>query len=70
MHIFLGHWHKQVVATIGDFLSNNQPQATALGMVINNSEVDTLSTLTRMSTSDGKCYELSNGGGGKVFHTK
>ena len=47
------------------FLPNNQPQAAALGMVINNSEVDTPSTLTWMSTSDGKCYESSNRGGGK-----
>ena len=65
MHIFLGHWYKWVVATMGNFLLNNQPQATALGMVINNSEVDTLSTLTWMSTSDGKCYESANRGVGK-----
>ena len=60
-----GHWHKWVVATMGNILPNNQPQAAALGMVINNSEVDTLSTLTQMSTSDGKCNESSNRGGEK-----
>ena len=71
MHIFWGHWHKWVVATMGDFLPYNQPQAAAFGMAINNSEVDTPSTLTQMSTIDGKCYELSNRGGRKkVFHTK
>ena len=41
-----GHWHKWVVATMGNFLPNNQPQAAALGMVSNNSEV-----LTQMSTT-------------------
>ena len=55
---------------MGDFLPNNQPQAAALGMVINNSEVDTPSTLTRMSTSDGKCYEGGGGGGGGEFPHK
>ena len=48
----------------GRFFAHNRPQAAALGMVINNSEVDTPSTLTRMSTSDGKSYESSNRGGG------
>ena len=47
---FLGHRHKWVVATMGNFLPSNQPQAAALGIVINNSEVDSPSTLTWMST--------------------
>ena len=69
MHIFWGTLAQMGSCNNGRFLPNNQPQAVSLGMVINNSEVDTPSTLTWMSTSDGKCYELSNsGGGGSVPH--
>ena len=69
--IFLGHWHKWVVQRMADLLPNTQPPAPALGMLVNNSETETPSTLTRLSTTDGKCYDSSNRGGGeKVFHRK
>ena len=62
--IFLGHWHKWVVQRMADLLPHTQPPAPALGMVVNNSETETPSTLTRLSTTDGKCYGSSNRGGG------
>ena len=73
--IFLGHWHKWVVQRMADLLPHTQPPAPALGMVVNNSETETPSTLTRLSTTDGKCYDSSNrrgggGGGGGMFHRK
>ena len=58
MDHFLGHWHKRVVQRMADLLPHTQPPAPALGM--NNSETETPSTLTRLSTTDGKCYDLSN----------
>ena len=60
MDHFLGHWHKWVVQRMADLLPHTQPPAPALGMLVNNSERETPSTLTRLSTSDGKCYDLSN----------
>ena len=68
MYIFWGTLAQMGSGNNGQFFPNNQPQAAALGMVINNSGVDTPST---MSTSDGKCYESSirgGGGGGGVPH--
>ena len=71
-HFFLGHWHKRVVQRMADLLPHTQPPAPALGMVVNNSETETLSTLTRLSTTDGKCYDSSNREKKekKVFHRK
>ena len=54
------HWHKRVVQRMADLLPHTQPPAPALGMVVNNSERETPSTLTRLSTTDGKCYDSSN----------
>ena len=51
---FLGHWHKWVVQRMANLLPNTQPPAPALGMVVNNSETETPSTLTWLSTTDGK----------------
>ena len=68
--IFLGHWHKWVVQRMADLLPNTQPPAPALGMLVNNSETETPSTFTRLSTTDGKCYDSSNRGGKKSVSQK
>ena len=69
--IFWGHWHKQVVQRMADLLPHTKPPGAALGMVVNNSETEIPSTLTRLSTTDGKCYDSSNREKKKkVFHRK
>ena len=57
MDHFLRHWHKRVVQRMADLLPHTQPPAPALGMVVNNSETETPSTLTWLSTTD---YDSSN----------
>ena len=72
--IFLGHRHKWVVQRMADLLPHTQPPAPALGMLVNNSETETPSTLTRLSTTDVlrlvKQRGGGGGGGGGVFHRK